>query len=245
MPRSGRCSSSLAPLLRLVVDEPDEVDPVLGVLQDLAADQLPDISRADDDGVLDVGDSRAGKTSGEHAGKGDRRNADDPEQQVTRDLAVEVGQPQHREGGPRTDGDEVENADELVDGGVIGPLLVGVVEPVQLGQHHPERERGREDEQLDGRGHAARAVREHVLDDREGNQQAGDVGQQQHAADQPATPLDARGLPATLEDLERPGADGDGDLVVQCRRLQAQKLFAAAHSAFGGRAAVPPPWLLP
>ena len=46
-------------LLRPVVDEADEVDAVLGVLQDLARDELAHLAGADNDRVLHIGDSRA------------------------------------------------------------------------------------------------------------------------------------------------------------------------------------------
>ena len=47
----------VAALLRARVDEADEVDAVLGVLQQLARDELADLAGADDDRVLEVGDA--------------------------------------------------------------------------------------------------------------------------------------------------------------------------------------------
>ncbi len=41
-------------LLGLGIDEADEVDPVLRMLEELAADQLADVPGADDDRVLEV-----------------------------------------------------------------------------------------------------------------------------------------------------------------------------------------------
>ena len=46
--------------LRLRVDEADEVDAVLGVLEDLAPQQLADVAGPDDDAVLDVREAEAG-----------------------------------------------------------------------------------------------------------------------------------------------------------------------------------------
>jgi hypothetical protein len=43
------------PLLRLAIDEPDEIDPVLRMVQNLLREELADITRADDDRVLGVG----------------------------------------------------------------------------------------------------------------------------------------------------------------------------------------------
>ena len=46
----------LPSLLGRGVDESHEIDPVLRVLEKLTCDQLPDVSRTDDDRVLEVGD---------------------------------------------------------------------------------------------------------------------------------------------------------------------------------------------
>ena len=53
-PEQDQMAEILASLLRLVVDEPDEVEPVFLVMEDLPRDQLTDIAGADDDGVLQV-----------------------------------------------------------------------------------------------------------------------------------------------------------------------------------------------
>ena len=42
------------PLARAVVDEADEVEPVLRMLDQLSCDELADLARADDHGVLEV-----------------------------------------------------------------------------------------------------------------------------------------------------------------------------------------------
>ena len=44
------------PLLRVAVDEADEVEAVFGVLPELLRHELADVARADDDRVLDVGE---------------------------------------------------------------------------------------------------------------------------------------------------------------------------------------------
>ena len=44
-----------AHLFRGRIDEAEEIDPVFRMLHELAPDQLPDVARADDDGVLNVG----------------------------------------------------------------------------------------------------------------------------------------------------------------------------------------------
>ena len=50
----GRWSSSGRRVARVRVDEADEVDAVLGVLQELPRRELPDVAGADDDRVLEV-----------------------------------------------------------------------------------------------------------------------------------------------------------------------------------------------
>src|SRR5262249_38693283 len=50
-------------LARLVVDKPNEVQSVLGVLKQLLRDPLPDLAGADDDRVLDVADMPAAETA--------------------------------------------------------------------------------------------------------------------------------------------------------------------------------------
>ena len=52
----------------------------------------------------------------------------------------EAGEPCAGEEQERSDGDEMEDADELVAGRVVGSLLVTVVERVELRQHDPDRE---------------------------------------------------------------------------------------------------------
>ena len=127
----GRC----AQLPRLGVDEADEVDPVLGVLEQLARDELADVAGADDDGVLEVRGLRRQQRCG-------RRR----EPSVTNAIASaqkvdELGEVRARRrrrattpttNEPGADRDEVEDADEVVERRVVGPLLVVVVEPVEL-----------------------------------------------------------------------------------------------------------------
>ena len=83
-----------------------------------------------------------------------------------------------REEEPAPDRDQVEDADEVVGGGVVGALLVEVVQAVELRHDHPGREAQAEDEQLDlradGVGAAGRVEDERASDDRE--READEVG---------------------------------------------------------------------
>src|SRR5256885_16139431 len=68
-------------LFRLGIDETDEVDAVLRVLEDLATDELADVSGSDDHRVLEVSDrptrdeSHSGPAAGNaHDGEGPEEN---------------------------------------------------------------------------------------------------------------------------------------------------------------------------
>ena len=54
---------------RAAVDEPDEIDAVLGMLEELAADELADVAGADDECVLDVRAAAAAERSSEQRGR--------------------------------------------------------------------------------------------------------------------------------------------------------------------------------
>src|SRR5215210_6879437 len=56
---------------------------------------------------------------------------------------------------PRSDRHHLEHAEDVVDRGVIPPLLVAVVQGVNLGENDPEREAGDEESKLPQRVHAA------------------------------------------------------------------------------------------
>ena len=58
----------VAPLLGLRVDEPDEIDAVLVVVEDLARGQLADVAGADDDRVLQVRRAPVARAAGDRPG---------------------------------------------------------------------------------------------------------------------------------------------------------------------------------
>ena len=49
---------------------------------------------------------------------------------------------------PRSERDDLKDADDVIDGRMIGSLLVAVVEPVNPSEQHPERERCEEERSL-------------------------------------------------------------------------------------------------
>ena len=87
---------------------------------------------------------------------------------------------------PRAEGDHVQDADEIVRRRVVGPLLVAVVEPVQLGEHDPGRQRREEEDELGLERDALRGslARRHLRGE-ERNREPEQVGGEQHAAHQP------------------------------------------------------------
>ena len=133
-PRSSRC------VLRTRVDEADEVDPVLRMLEELPGDELPDLARAEDDRVLQVRDPVPAEGASRRAADGDQADREAPEDdQLEKCRVGEPGDPGTEVEDPGADGDEVEHAQELVDGRVVGPLLVVVVEAVELRAEDPAR----------------------------------------------------------------------------------------------------------
>src|SRR5215211_5921401 len=134
-------------LLRTVVDEPDEVDPVLRVLKKLATDELPDIARADDDGVLDVGRSPPANGSGGRATAAYRHDGGEPEEAEPPDVWMRSGRhPREDEEEPRPDRDHVKDRQDFVDSRVVGAFLVAGIKTVRLRHHDPGRDRRNEDE---------------------------------------------------------------------------------------------------
>ena len=70
-----------AALARIGVDEPDDVDAVLRMLDELASDQLSDLAGADDDAVLDVGQAPSCGCSGGDAARGHEAEGQRPEEE--------------------------------------------------------------------------------------------------------------------------------------------------------------------
>ncbi len=150
VPRTLQVLELGAALLRLRVDEADEVDAVLRVLEDLAAEQLADVTGADDDAVLDVREAEAGGRARDDAAERSRTRA-----RSTQKSAVFVRVGVHDAGcgaddpeRPRRHRDQVEDADDVVGGRVLGALLVVVVEAVEPREDDPGRQRQEEDGEL-------------------------------------------------------------------------------------------------
>ncbi len=171
--------------LRRSVHEPDEIDAVLGVLQELAGDELAHVSGPDDDRVLKMGDRVAADAARARAAGRHEGDACAPEEDELGKLGrPEAGQPATGVEDPGTDGDEVEHADELVRSRVVRALLVVVVEAVELGHHDPGGKRRDEEQGMPG-GDAGTDER---LGKDEGDRQSGDVSGGKRAPNDPPTP---------------------------------------------------------
>ena len=202
VPRRVRCSRSTRGFAGLGVDEADEIEAVLRVLEQLARHQLADVARADDDGVLEVEDAPPADRPGGAAADRDEDERRDAEERELAQLRIrEAERPERQRDQPHAGRDQVQDADDLVDRRMVGALLVSLVEPVQLRQDDPERQAGQEHQQL---LRVRRAVEDAAgvegRDQEERQRQAGDVGEEQHAPDEPAAPLVRQLGAALLED---------------------------------------------
>ena len=97
---------------------------------------------------------------------------------------------------PDGHGDEVKDADDVVDGRVVGALLVAVVERVELRGHHPGRQGDQEEQPLRARGETLEEGRpggEERLGEEERRDQADHVGDEERPPDEPAATVNHSG----------------------------------------------------
>ena len=102
--------------------------------------------------------------------------------------AGQAGEPREAVEDPQGDRDQVKDADELVDRGMDGPLLVAVVQAVELRGDDPQWQRRKEDP--DFGAHADRVdlwgpSAEESLGREKGGQQADDIRRSKQPADEP------------------------------------------------------------
>jgi hypothetical protein len=99
----------------------------------------------------------------------------------------------------------VEDREDLVDRGMVGPLLVAVVETVDLRQNDPERKREHDYRELDHERLGASGRRsEGPSNQHVGRREAEDVGNQEHTANEPAAPHHGTRPDAPGDDVQRP-----------------------------------------
>ena len=226
----------LSAVLRLGVDEADEIDPVLRVVEDLLREQLADVARTDDDGVLDVGLVPACKRPRPSPGDTDERDRGSPEDdELLHGRMRDVAQIRDHNDEPGADGDHVEDAAEVVGGRVVGALVVVVVEAVELRDHHPCRNGEQEGEDLPsgrvGVGDLDRG--REPLRHQERSDETYYVGKEQHPPHEPAAPLDHCGASPAVEDLQRALVDRRPELFLELQALQQRRFDSSRSSATG------------
>ncbi len=134
--------------LRVGVDEANEMDAQFGMLPELTADELTDVARSDDQRVLDVSGTSPHERTIDDAAGYEQGERGDPEDGDLRELRVAAGQPQADDAEPGADRDQMEERQEVIDGGVLGASLVAVVQAVHLRTKDPERQRHAEEDEL-------------------------------------------------------------------------------------------------
>ena len=159
------------------------------MLKELVCDRLTDIAGPEDQRVLEI----PGTSSSHRARCRPRQNhAKDrgrPEDQQLRRRRMSDSREIADDGGSgRTHRDHVENGRELVRRGVIGALLVPVVEPVGLRHHDPERQEQHESRDLTQLTEGSDSVvcGHRPLGDEEGGHQADHVRSRKRPPQHPA-----------------------------------------------------------
>ena len=168
---------------RTIVDEAHEVDAVLAMVRQLESELLADVSRADDHRVLLVAGQMAAERPRDCAQCRDQDDGGEPEDAEPAEHRLhEVRGDAEESEDPDADRDAAEDADDVVDGGVVGPLLVAVVEPLEPKQEKPARDREQECDVLETRGDpvAGRAARDERTRENEREDESHDVRGEQH-----------------------------------------------------------------
>ena len=208
-PRIVRSPDRARWLLRLGVDEADDVDAIFGVTQQLLGDRLADVSGADDDSVLNEARPCAGSCACEGPGQRHQQDRENPEEQEFRH--VRVREPCKRCESveePRANRDHVEHGRGLIDSGVSRAPVVLAVQPIEPRDQYPSRQREQEEERLRSEVEApGKPPVEGELGGEEGDEKCRHVGAEQKAPHHPSATVDTRREASPLENLERPLAD--------------------------------------
>ena len=186
----GFGGGSVPGCVRVTIDESDEVQPVFRVLHHLRRQLLCHLAGTHDHDLLDVFGTSAPDRTGARTEQRDEDDAGRPEGDQSRERWVH--DPRYvcdREERPDAGRHHLEHLDEVVDGGVVAPLLVGVVEAADLCEDDPDRHGQPEERELPRRSDAAvdgRRGRDCERED-EGKSEARDVGSDQEPVHEPCT----------------------------------------------------------
>ena len=181
-----------APHPGLGVYEADELDSVLRVLLDLAGDQLADVAGTDHDRVLYEERAPARDRPADGTGSDDERDRHDPEgDHARRVLRGGVREPDHTREDPHPDRDDGEDAEEVIHRGMVRARVVAAVQSAEDRDRHPNGKAEDEDSALQPRRDdvvCAPARLEQKLTEDEGEAEPEDVGDEQHAVQEPVPP---------------------------------------------------------
>ena len=174
----------------VAIDEADDLQSVLGMVSDLVGQQARDLTRPDDDDVLDVRGVSPSHDSRDRPEQRNEQDRDRPEDDEAREVrmrqADDLGD---RHEPPGADRDHLQDAEDVVDGRVVGSLLVSIVEAVHARDEHPEGEA--RDEECDLPARVDLIDRGFGRDQRESEQERGqepdEIGDEQQPAHEPAT----------------------------------------------------------
>ena len=180
---------------RTVVHEPDEPDPVLSVIRQLQRELLADIAGADDHCVATITGQMSAQRARSRAERRDQDDCQEPEDsEPSQNGLHEVGRdPEEREH-PDSDRDAAKDADDVVDGRVVGPLLVPVVEALEPEQQDPSGDREHERQVFVARADPVPHLpdrRDEGVRENEGEDEAHEVGGEEHPPDEGAAPIAA------------------------------------------------------
>ena len=207
-PSTGRFLEVAAQALRFRVHESDHADPVLGMLTQLACDQLPDVTCADDYRVLNVRVPGLGYPARDPAAEAHEDDRERPERHELRNVrSDDAGDPGADEEQPGAHRDEVKDAGQLVHGGVARALLVEVVELVELRCNCPRRERQEEQEQLRLLVDRAPRQAEEQLGDEECDGETHEIRSEKCPPYEPSPPFARPGSAMSLDQLEGLGLE--------------------------------------
>ena len=131
--------------------------------------------------------------SGDGAEGRDQEHGQEPEDsEPSQDGLHEVCRDAEEREDPDSDRDAAKDADDVVDGRVIGPLLVPVVEALEPEKEDPAGDREQERQVLEARGdpvpHVSDGRHERVRED-EGEDEPHDVGDEQHPPYESSPPI--------------------------------------------------------
>ena len=133
----------------ITVDKTDDSEAVLGMLGDLRREEAGHVTRADDDHVLDVGGVSPADNADQGAEQEHEEDREEPEEdQACQRRVAEARDLGDHDNAPRPQRHHLEDAEQIVDSRVVRALLITIVEPLYVGEQHPERQAQHEQNEL-------------------------------------------------------------------------------------------------